>query len=92
MSDNDIPERLFIIFGCKPSELRLHIESQFVEGMTWNNYSFNGWHIDHIIPLFSAKKSEDLIILSHYSNLQPLWKNININKGFKYESKTIKKD
>lgn len=26
--------------------LRAHIEAQFVEGMTWDNYG-KGWHIDH---------------------------------------------
>ena len=88
MSDINVPEHLYTVFGCLPSELRFHIENKFIDGMTWDNYSFNGWHLDHIIPLFSAKKIEDLIVLSHYTNLQPLWKNVNINKGFKYENKT----
>jgi hypothetical protein len=46
--------------------------------MNWENRGlFNGklkygWDIDHIIPLASAKNEEDLIKLSHYTNLQPL--------------------
>ena len=33
---------------CTIEELRQHIEAQFTEGMSWNNYG--KWHIDHIIP------------------------------------------
>lgn len=34
-------------------------------------------NIDHIIPLSSAKTEEDIIKLSHYSNLQPLCSKVN---------------
>lgn len=67
--------------GCSLEELKAHIESQFQPGMTWNNRSRNGWHIDHIIPLASAKSVEEMIRLCHYSNLQPLWALENISKG-----------
>ena len=29
--------------------------------MTWDNYSYYGWHIDHIIPLSSANSDEELM-------------------------------
>ncbi len=35
------------------------------------------WDIDHIIPLSSAITEEDIIRLSHYTNLQPLCSYIN---------------
>jgi len=60
-----------------------HIESQFTEGMTWENQG--EWHIDHIIPLDSAKTQEDIIKLFNYTNLQPLWAIDNIKKGSKVE-------
>ena len=69
------------IIGCSPNELRFHLEKQFTEGMNWDNYSFRGWHIDHIIPLTSAKNEEELIKLCHYTNLQPLWAKDNLSKG-----------
>lgn len=69
--------------GCSPSELKLHIENLFVEGMSWENYGFRGWHIDHIIPLSSAKTYEEAIKLNHYTNLQPLWAIDNLKKGKK---------
>lgn len=58
-----------------------HIESRFKEGMTWKNQG--EWHIDHIIPLSSARTEKELIELCHYTNLQPLWAKENLIKGDK---------
>jgi hypothetical protein len=78
----------FELIGCTPEFLKEHIEKQFQPGMTWDNNSIDGWHIDHIIPLDSAKNEEDVKRLCHYTNLQPLWAEQNIKKGNKliYES------
>lgn len=73
----------FNFVGCTVEELKLHIENQFVIGMEWNNHGVHGWHIDHIIPLSSAKTEEDLYKLCHYTNLQPLWAKDNMTKGNK---------
>lgn len=59
------------MLGCSKDFLVDYIESKFKEGMSWENKS--EWHIDHIIPLSSAKNEEELIELSNYKNLQPLW-------------------
>ena len=72
------------MIGCSWEELRAHIERQFVEGMSWENRSL--WHIDHIIPLSSAKSEEEMIALSHYTNLRPLWASDNLRKGCKMPS------
>lgn len=69
--------------GCTLPELKAHLESQFQPGMTWNNNTTKGWHVDHIIPLASAKNIEELYKLCHYTNLQPLWATDNIRKGDK---------
>lgn len=71
----------FNIVGCSPTELKEHLEKQFVDGMSWGNRK--EWHIDHIIPLSSAKTEEELLKLFHYTNLQPLWATDNIKKGNK---------
>lgn len=70
--------------------VKLYIEKQFSEGMTWENHSIHGWHIDHIIPLSSAKTEEELKSLCHYTNLQPLWAKDNISKGAKLDYKNNK--
>jgi hypothetical protein len=76
-------KKTFDIIGCPPQQLKEHLEKQFVDGMSWDNYSFHSWHIDHIIPLSSAKTEEDLKKLCHYTNLQPLWAEDNLKKSNK---------
>jgi len=71
----------FEIIGCPPKFLKEHLEKQFVSGMTWENRG--KWHIDHIIPLSSAKTEEELYKLCHYTNLQPLWAEDNLRKSNK---------
>lgn len=65
--------------GLTATELKTYIESLFTKGMSWNNYG--EWHIDHIKPLCTAKTIEDVYILNHYTNLQPLWRADNLSKG-----------
>ena len=60
---------------------KAHIERQFTKGMNWKNHG--EWHIDHIIPLASAKNEKELKKLCHYSNIQPLWASENLIKSDK---------
>lgn len=69
--------------GCSLEELKQHLESQFQPGMSWENHTTDGWHVDHIVPLDSASTSEEMMKLSHYTNLQPMWAIPNIKKGNK---------
>jgi hypothetical protein len=71
------------ILGCTFEELKQHIESQWVDGMSWDNWTKEGWHIDHITPLSLATTEEELYKLNHYTNLQPLWASENQSKGSK---------
>lgn len=41
------------IIGCSFEDLKTHLENQFVDGMNWENR--NEWHVDHIVPIASAK-------------------------------------
>lgn len=61
--------------GCSIEFLKKYIEDQFQEGMTWDNWSQNGWHIDHIVGLasFNLSNIEEFRKAVHYTNLQPLW-------------------
>lgn len=76
----------FNIVGCAPIFLKEHLEKQFTDGMSWENHGLYGWHIDHIIPLSSAKTEEEIYELCHYTNLQPLWAEDNLKKGVKIKS------
>lgn len=69
--------------GCTLEELKIHLENQFQPGMSWKNHSLDGWHVDHIVPLSSAKTTKKLYKLCHYTNLQPLWAKENLRKGTK---------
>lgn len=71
--------------GCSFDELRSYLESKFTDGMTWENHSKHGWHIDHIKPCasFDLTKEDQIKICFHYSNLQPLWAKDNLSKGDK---------
>jgi hypothetical protein len=73
--------KTFELVGCSAEFLKEHLEKQFRDGMSWDNYGT--WHVDHIIPLSSAKNTEELNKLCHYSNLQPLWAQENMSKGSK---------
>jgi len=72
----------FEIVGLSPEDLKIYIENLFTEGMCWEKIG-NEIHIDHIIPLSTAKDEEELYKLSHYTNLQPLWAKDNLAKGKK---------
>ena len=71
--------------GCTIAELIIHLESQFKEGMSWDNHRIDGWHIDHIQPLskFDLTNREALLKACHYTNLQPLWARENLLKSNK---------
>lgn len=71
--------------GCSIEELKRHLEVQFEPGMTWDNWSRVGWHIDHIKALanFDLINREELLKACHYSNLQPMWAKDNLSKGSK---------
>lgn len=74
------------ILGCSFEEFKQHLEKQFADGMSWDNRC--DWHIDHIIPVSSAKTGDEVLKLNHFSNLRPLWAEDNIRKGCKMPSCT----
>jgi len=83
----------FKAIGYTPKQLRQHIESQFEDWMSWNNYGVyktNGpktWNIDHIIPQsllpFSSYKHPNFKKCWNLENLRPLDSKTNIIKGNK---------
>lgn len=81
------PEASSRSLGCTAKQLLAHLEGLLEPGMSWDNYGFYGWHIDHIIPL-SAFDLTDLYQYRkacHYTNLQPMWAKQNLQKGSKID-------
>jgi hypothetical protein len=78
-------ESTFELTGCSLEQLVDHIESQFQDGMSWDNRS--EWHIDHIRPCvsFDLTDPEQQRQCFHYTNLQPLWASDNCSKGAKLD-------
>ena len=72
------------LHGYTYEQLKHHIESQFKEGMSWDNRS--EWHIDHIKPVsvFIKEGVTDPAIINALSNLQPLWAHENLSKSAKW--------
>ena len=64
--------------------------------MTWENWTKNGWHLDHIRPIASFPNltdPEQQRQCCHYTNLRPMWAEENLSKsswwnGVKYSKKT----
>ena len=76
-----------MLIGCTPQELRDYLELQFLPGMTWDNWTTDGWHVDHIRPCasFDLTDPEQQRECFHFSNLQPLWAEDNFRKSDKLE-------
>jgi hypothetical protein len=75
--------------GCSLAEFKQYIESKFQPGMSWENWNYEGWHLDHIIPLskFDLTNREQVLKAFHYTNLQPLWARDNLRKNKYVEEK-----
>jgi hypothetical protein len=67
------------VLGCTFVDFKAHIEKQFLSGMSWENR--RAWHVDHIVPVSSAKTADELMALFHFTNLRPMWARDNIAKG-----------
>jgi len=74
-------------------ELKSHLEKQFKEDMSWENYG--KWHLDHIIPIskFNYKSQSDIEFKMCWDleNLQPLWGKENCSKNNKFDDFSLYK-
>lgn len=72
------------IVGCDFDTLWEHLRQTWVKnyGQEWDGEDY---HIDHIIPLATAKTEQDVIDLFHYTNLQMLKPEHNLDKKDKLE-------
>lgn len=77
--------KTFALLGYTIEELMIHLEKQFTQGMTWDNYG--EWHVDHIKPMssfnFETTEDREFKLCWCLDNLQPLWGPDNLSKGTK---------
>lgn len=73
--------------GCTIKELKEHLEQQFQPEMSWDNWSYRGWHIDHKKPfaVFDLTQRDQLLEACHFTNLRPMWGIDNMKKHSKLE-------
>lgn len=77
--------RTMELLGCSIEEFKKYIEDRWLPGMSWDNHSLEGWHLDHIIPvsswnLLDPQQQKECF---HYTNMQPLWAIDNLQKSNK---------
>ena len=78
--------------GCSFQQLKKHLESQFEEGMSWDNMGTKpdgtrGWDVDHRRPCasFDFENEDEKYMCWHWTNLQPMWHEENIRKLAYYD-------
>ena len=73
----------FDILGYSQENLINHLENQFDDKMSWENYG--KWHVDHKLPItffnFTSIEDEEFKKCWSLDNLQPMWGSENISKS-----------
>lgn len=84
-------DNTFNLIGCSPEEFKTHLESLWLDGMSWDNYGPSGWHVDHIkeCHTFDLSDPEQQKECFHYSNQRPLWAKDNLSRPKKLRNRNI---
>lgn len=71
------------LLGCSSMEFIKHLESQFKNEMSWDNYGIYGWTMDHIRPIKSIdwENKEDILAVFNHKNIQPILHKEHISKS-----------
>lgn len=79
-----------MLTGYDIKTLASHIERNFSDGMSWDEFLSGNIHIDHIRPLSSFDLTDPKEVREAWrlDNLQPLWAADNLAKGATYDRKT----
>lgn len=81
MAGCDKNHTTFELLGYRPDQFKTHIESNFIKGMSWDNYGV--WHIDHKYPIsrYISDGIKDPSTINHLDNLIPMWAEDNLDKS-----------
>ena len=71
------------ILGCDFATFQQHLQATFIEnyGILPSEYPDTELHMDHIVPVSSAKNEQEMLELNHFTNLQLLFATDNMKKG-----------
>ena len=75
--------KTFDIIGLTALDLHIYLERTFFDMYGRKKTINDKCHIDHIIPLVTAKNHNDITKLCHYSNLRLVLAEDNLKKGSK---------
>ena len=78
------------LLGYSALQLKEHIESLFIEGMSWGNHG--EWHIDHIKMVSDFDSETPMCIVNSLDNLRPLWATSRTVDGVFYEGNLNRKN
>lgn len=81
------------LLGCSYEFFKSWIERQFEPGMTFENYGFDTWHVDHIIPicLFDLSEPTSQRFAFNYRNTRPAWGKPNLSKNGRLDMALVAK-
>jgi len=84
-------ESTLALLGCTWQHAPEHIEAQFIDGMTWDNYG-EYWQLDHIIPCaaYDLREPAEQYRCFNFRNLRPLEATANISKKDKLDLDLVK--
>jgi len=73
---------VWFLLGYSADDLMAHLEKQFEDGMSWDNYG--EWEVDHIIPRrffkYNDHRDVEFKMCWRLENLRPLWKRENLKR------------
>jgi hypothetical protein len=78
-------KKLEVYLGCSLLDFRKYIESQFIEGMSWDNHGLGvgKWNFDHIegCNTFDLSLETDRLVCWNYKNIRPMWYEDHVKKS-----------
>ena len=78
---NNIRKKRVWHYGYQWEDFVKHMESLFQEGMTWDNWSKDGWHLSHRESALSMiRQGVDLSVVNSLDNLFPQWSQDNMRE------------
>ena len=86
-------DRTSALLGYTALELKQHLETLFIDNMSWENYGVptdgiyepkKTWSIDHVKPIDAFPKNTHPSIINALNNLQPMWWEENSSKRHTY--------